>query len=146
MDHAQFGRYLLLVAIDAYSKWPEVHIVPSTSAQATIDKLRIIFTIHGLPMTLVSDNGSPFQSTEFCKFMTANGIVHCYVPPYHPSSNGLAENMVKAVKQALSKCKMLPLRLTLLVSCPHTAILVTAPLPECQQNYFSIKHLELTYH
>ena len=106
VDHAQFGKYLLLVTIDAYSKWPEVHIVPSTSAQTTIDKLRMIFAIHGIPMTLVSDNGTPFQSKEFHKFMNANGIIHRHVPPYHPSSNGLAENMVKTVKQALSKCKI----------------------------------------
>ena len=36
----------------------------------------------------------------------ANGIVHHRVPPYHPSSNGLAENMVKSVKHALSKAKV----------------------------------------
>ena len=106
VDHAKFGNHTLLVTIDAYSKWPEVHIVPSTPAQPTIDKLRTIFATHGFPMTLVSDNGSPFQSTEFHNFMTSNAIVHCHVPPYHPSSNGLAENMVKTVKQALSKCKV----------------------------------------
>ena len=105
MDHAQFGKHLLLVTVDAYTKWPEVHIVPSTAAQPTIDKLRMIFATHGLPLTLVSDNGSPFQSAEFRSFMTMNGIVHRHVPPYHPSSNGLAENMVKTVKQALSKSK-----------------------------------------
>ena len=66
----------------------------------------MIFAIHGIPMTLVSDNGSPFQSAESHKCMTANGIVHHHVPPYHPSSNSLAENMVKTVKQALSKCKI----------------------------------------
>ena len=106
MDHAQFGKHILLVAIDAYSKWQEVHIVPSTSAQPTIDKLRMIFVTHGLPLTLVTDNGTPFQSAEFQRFMTANGINHCHVPPYHPSSNGLAENMVKTVKQSLSKSKI----------------------------------------
>ena len=30
VDHAQFGKYLLLVTMDAYSKWPEVHVVSST--------------------------------------------------------------------------------------------------------------------
>ena len=105
MDHAQFGKHTLLVMIDAYSKWPEVHIVPSASAQPTIDKLRLIFASHGLPMTLVSDNGTPFLSSEFSNFMKAIGIVHCCVPPNHPSLNGLAENMVKSVKQSLSKSK-----------------------------------------
>ena len=85
VDHAHFGGRLLLVAMDAYSKWPEVHIV---SAQQTIDKLRQIFACHGLPATLVSDNGSPFQSTEFQQFVAANGILHCKVPPYTPLPMG----------------------------------------------------------
>ena len=32
--------------------------------------------------------------------------MHRHVSPYYPSSNGLAENMVKTVKQALSKSKI----------------------------------------
>ena len=65
-----------------------------------------IFACHGLPATLVSNNGSPFQSTEFQQFVAANGILHRRVPPYHPAFNGLAENMVKTVKHALSKAKI----------------------------------------
>ena len=85
---------MLLVAVDAHSKWPEVHVVSSTSTQHTIDKLRSIFACYGLPATLISDNGSLFQSTEFQQFVTANGIIHRRVPPHHPSSNGLVENRV----------------------------------------------------
>jgi len=65
VDHAQRNKQLLLVAIDAFSKWPEVFLVSSTSASQTMDKLQIIFATHGLPITLVSDNGSPFSSMEF---------------------------------------------------------------------------------
>ena len=36
----------------------EVHVFPSTSTEATIEKLRIIFAIHGVPEQLVSDNRS----------------------------------------------------------------------------------------
>ena len=97
--------YLLFIAIDTYSEWPEVFVVSSTSAQQTTDKLRTMFATHELPTTLVSDNGPPFTSAEFEKFMKANGITHRRIPPYHPSSNRLAENMVCTVKQALSKCK-----------------------------------------
>ena len=76
VDHTQFGKHLVFIAIDAYSKWPEVFVVSSTLAQQTLDKLRIMFATHGLPNTLVSDNGPPFTSTEFNNFMKANGIVH----------------------------------------------------------------------
>ena len=103
IDHAQWGKHLLLILVDAFAKWPEVHLVSSTSASQTIDKLRTIFATHGVPVTLVSDNGPPFTSVQFEAFMKANGIAHKRVPPYHPSSNGLAENFVRTVKQALDK-------------------------------------------
>ena len=51
-----------------------------------------------LPIIVVSDNGPPFTSAQFDAFMKGNGILHKRVPPYHPSSNGLAENFVKTVK------------------------------------------------
>ena len=105
LDHAFWGNKVLLVAIDVFSKWPEVQVVSSTSAKQTIEKLQSIFAIHGLPITLVSDNGPPFQSDEFKSFVEANGIVHRRVPPYHPASNGAAENLVKSVKRALEKGK-----------------------------------------
>jgi len=96
VDHAQWKTW-------CFSKWPEVFVVNSTSATQTANKLRRIFTTHGLPVTLVSDNGPPFSSEEFRHFMTSNGITHRRVPPYHPSSNRMAENMVKSVKQALNQ-------------------------------------------
>ena len=63
---------MFLVAIDAYSKWPEV-VEMSTgasgvSAVRTIEELRRIFTIHGLPQQLVSDNGPQFVSDQFAQF------------------------------------------------------------------------------
>ena len=97
IDHATWGKHLLLVATDVFSKWPEVHLVSSTSAQQTIEKLRVMFATHGIPITIVSDNGPPFASVEFKQFMDVNGVNHRRVPPYHPSSNGAAENLVKDI-------------------------------------------------
>ena len=73
IDHAgPFQGKLFLLLVDAHSKWMEVHIVPSTSAEATIAKLRNIFATFGLPEQLVSDNSSSFTSTEFQKFLMEN--------------------------------------------------------------------------
>ena len=63
----------------------------TTTAVATIEQLRCMFAQHGIPETLVSDNGLQFMSDEFAQFCLKNGIHHVLVTPYHPSSNGLAE-------------------------------------------------------
>ena len=95
------GRQLLVV-VDAYSKWCDVHICSSTSAAVAIEKLRISFSSKGLPAVLVSDNGPAFASAEFQAFMKGNLILHKFSPPLHPASNGQAEAMVKVVKTALA--------------------------------------------
>ena len=104
IDHAGlFMGHTLLIIVDAYSKWIEAFIVPSTSTETTVKILRSLFATHGLPEHLVSDNGSGFTSQQFKQFMADNGIKHSCTSPYHPSSNGLAERAVQTVKQGISK-------------------------------------------
>ena len=65
-----------LVVVDAYSKFPEVVKMSTTSAKATVTTLRDIFSRHGLPEIIVSDNGPQFIATEFEQFCTSNGTLH----------------------------------------------------------------------
>ena len=86
IDYAgPFLGKMLLVAVDATSKWFETHITSSTTSTATVNKLREIFAQHGLPEILVSDNAANFTSEEFETFMRKNGIVHVTSAPYHPA-------------------------------------------------------------
>ena len=64
----------LLVVIDTYAKFPEVEIVHSTSTQAVIRKFDQVFAMHGIPFKLTSDNGPPFDSAEFERYMKAVNI------------------------------------------------------------------------
>ncbi len=57
------GRMYLLV-IDAHSKWFEVAIVSSANSTATVEKLRNIFAIHGLPVTVVTEQCSQVMSSR----------------------------------------------------------------------------------
>ena len=63
----------------------------STTAAQTISVLCPIFTTHGIPEQLLSNNGPQFTSSEFTDFCKGNGVKHVRVSPYHPASNGLAE-------------------------------------------------------
>ena len=57
----------------------------------------------GFPQMLVSDNAPQFMSAEFEDFLQQHHITHHTSPTYHPSTNNLAENMVKTVKCHLKK-------------------------------------------
>ena len=104
LDHAGlFLGKLYLLIIDAHSKWIEAFIVPSTSAETSIAKLRQVFATHGIPEQIISDNGAGFTSEEFKAFTQQNGIRHNFTSPYHPASNGLAERAVQILKAGISK-------------------------------------------
>lgn len=96
------GSFYLIV-LDAYSKWPEVFRMPSITSEATVKVLRGIFARFGIPICLVSDNGTQMTSVEFKTFMEKNGIIHLTSPVCHPSSNGFAENGVKSFKSGINK-------------------------------------------
>ena len=99
------GEYLFVV-IDAYSRFPEVEIVHSTSASAIIPKMDRIFSTHGLPLVIKSDNGPPFNSEDIRKYMTENGINHSRITPLWPQANSEAENfMTKAICSAHAEGK-----------------------------------------
>ena len=101
-----FMGHMFLVLIDAHSKWLEVHLMKSISAVPTIERLKSIFAIHGVPRKIVTDNGPAFVSEEFRLFMSQNGIIHVKSAPYHPSTNGLAERAVQTFKQGLLHQKL----------------------------------------
>ncbi|XP_026581621.1 uncharacterized protein K02A2.6-like, partial [Pseudonaja textilis] len=91
-----------LVVVDSYSKWIDVALLPTTTTQAVAKALTRFFVTHGLPDTLVSDNGPQFISSEFSRYVTNLGIRHVLTAPFHPSRNGLAERAVRSAKEALA--------------------------------------------
>lgn len=97
-----YGK-IYLVVVDAMSKWIEVVKVPSTAATSTIAKLNELWSRWGLPKQIVSDNGPPFTSKEFEAFVKTRAIEHIFTAPYHPASNGAAENAVKTLKRVIKK-------------------------------------------
>ncbi|XP_058465077.1 uncharacterized protein K02A2.6-like [Malaya genurostris] len=96
------GEYYLL-AVDSFSKWPEIVQTRRITAVATISILRSLFARLGMPVMLVSDNGTQFTSVEFANFCALNGIEHVTTAPFHPQSNGQVERFVDTFKRAVKK-------------------------------------------
>ncbi|KAL1447951.1 hypothetical protein WDU94_000597 [Cyamophila willieti] len=93
-----------LILVDAKSKWPEVRIVrQAPNTLNTIKFLEDIFSFHGYPEILVSDNATIFKNNQFNNYCKERGIVQIFSAPGHPSTNGLAERYVQILKSKLDK-------------------------------------------
>nr|XP_028570936.1 uncharacterized protein K02A2.6-like [Podarcis muralis] len=90
-----------MVVVDAYSKWLEVALMPSTTTEAVIRVLRGLFATHGCPDVLVLDNGPQFTLGTFERSLLGLGIHHALMAAFHPASNGQTERMVCSAKEAL---------------------------------------------
>ncbi|XP_008190241.1 uncharacterized protein K02A2.6-like [Acyrthosiphon pisum] len=103
LDFLYLNNKNYLVWIDAFTKWPEVIEMSKMNSGYLIDKLRETFGRFGLPNKIISDNGPQFRSSEFIEFCKQNGIVFYTSPPFHPATNGAAENAVKSFKRGINK-------------------------------------------
>lgn len=98
IDFAEpFQGATFFMVVDAYSKWPQAVIMPSTTVSSTIEFLRQIFSMFGVPEHIVSDNCAQFTST----FMAVNVIKCSLSATYHPSTNELGERFVQSLNQGL---------------------------------------------
>ncbi|XP_055922690.1 uncharacterized protein K02A2.6-like [Eupeodes corollae] len=91
--------------MNSYSKWLEVKLVSTTSTSCAINSLRSIFATLGLPDSIVSDNETAFTSEVFSQFCRSNLFSHILSAPFHPSTNGQAERMVRTTKDYLKRNK-----------------------------------------
>ena len=96
----------LLVVIDRYSRFPEVDIVHSTKAAAVIPKLDRMFAVHGIPDVLISDNGPPFNSTDYKRYLETLGITPKFSTPLWPQGNAQAERFMQGLGKVLQTAKI----------------------------------------
>lgn len=94
---------MFLVFVDAFSKWPGVWSMGSTTKDATVEVLAEAMSRYGVVDTFVSDNGPQFTSDGFKTFCDELNIKHVTTAPYSPMINGLAERFVDTFKRTMLK-------------------------------------------
>ena len=101
--------YSVLVVIDYYSRYFEIAIMKSTTAEKTISNLKIMFARHGNPLSIHSDNGAQFISETFANYLETIGAEHTKVTPRWPQANGEVErqnrSLLKRMKIAQAEGK-----------------------------------------
>ena len=93
-----------LVMVDRFSGYTWVASLRHETTAAVVSQLHCWFRQFGFPEQLFSDNGPCFRSVDFDTWCQRYHIINDTSSPYHPRSNGLAENAVKSTKHLLLKC------------------------------------------
>ena len=62
-----------------------------------------LFVTHGIPDTVMSDNGPCFSAVPFQEVAAKYGFVHTTSSPRYPRANGVVERFVRTVKGLLKK-------------------------------------------
>ncbi|XXG90553.1 hypothetical protein AAC387_Pa12g2289 [Persea americana] len=94
----------LIVATDYFTKWIEGEPLSSITEQDTKNFVwKNIITRFGILRTLISDNGTQFDSNFFKSFCQEYGIRNVYSTPAYPQSNGEAEILNKVILDGLKK-------------------------------------------
>lgn len=91
----------LLVIVDYYSRFIDIRIQTSTSAEETINSLKHCFSTLGYPETITCDNGPPFDSKDFKEFCRSNIIQIYHTVPGWAQANGLVERQNRGIKKRL---------------------------------------------
>ena len=100
-DLFELNKSNYLLVVDYFSRYPEAIQLTSTTSASVISALKSVFSRHGIPEIVKSDNGPQYSSSEFMSFASSYGFQHLTSSPKFPQSNGQVERSVQTVKNLL---------------------------------------------
>jgi hypothetical protein len=96
------GNRFILVAQNAFSKWPEATAVPKCTT-AVINRWiqSTIIDQFGAPKEIMTDHGSVFDSKDFEKFLKSKDIKHLTSAIHHHEANGIVERFNRTLEEMI---------------------------------------------
>ena len=127
MPKGKGGCLYLLTAICMASRWPEAIPLRSITAKAVALGMVEVFSRTGIPLQLVSDQGTQFVGSVVTQLCTNLHIDKIKTTPYHPEGNGVVERMhgtlgamlTKAAQEGLDWVGQIPFALFALRAAPN---------------------------
>jgi hypothetical protein len=94
-----------LIMVDYYSEFFEIRkLSKGSNATKVIKKIKKIWSVHGIPDKVLTDNGPPFSSRQMKAFAEEYRFELDSMSPWHSQTNGMVERAVQTCKRLLSKC------------------------------------------
>lgn len=99
--HARHGGLYILVVVDCYSRFISFELVKSTDLQSVQRAMNSLFMRYGFPRSIKSDNGPPFNGSDYKYWLRSLGIMMLKSTPLYPQQNGMAERYMQVVNKAM---------------------------------------------
>ena len=103
--HISATEYIMVLT-DEYSRFPIVEVIQSTSSRTVIPRLDKILSEFGFPISLKTDNGPPFNSSEFAAYAEAMKFKHRKITPLWPRANAETERFMRTVKKSIKAARI----------------------------------------
>ena len=127
MPKGKGGHRFLLTCVCMASRWPEAIPLRSITAKAVAQGMLEVFSRTGIPLQLISDQGSQFVGSVVARLCESLHIERIQTSPYRPEGNGVVERMhgtlgamlTKAASSGLDWVGQVPFALFALRSAPN---------------------------
>ena len=80
----------MYVAINKFTKWPEVEAVRKVTTQSAVKFFKGLVCHFGVPNRVITENGTQFTSRTFMQYIQDLGSKVCFASVAHPRRNGQA--------------------------------------------------------
>ena len=94
-------RYLILITIDRYSRWPAACICEVPNGKTAKTFLEQYLLLNGIPKVIKTDKRTAFTGNEFRSTCKKLNIKLIYGTPYIHTSTGLVERGIKTLKDSM---------------------------------------------
>ena len=99
---SQLGNRYILLMIDQFMKWVEIHAIPEQTAEQTARIAVNQFFMHfGAPLQIHTVQGKNFDGQVMKALCSLYRIAKTRMTPYHPSGNGQAERYNQLLLQMI---------------------------------------------
>lgn len=95
-----------ITLVDAFSKYAQAYYLRDGTAVSVVQALLKYSTHHGIPITIVSDNGPEFTNQLIAEFVKLHKIQHHKIAPHTPNENGIVERFHSTILEHLRILKI----------------------------------------